>query len=425
MSLSTLFSGIADAIRAKDGTTEPIVANDFPARIQAIPSGGASPTTPLDPVEVYKATRPSDWLPMPTPADNEMYLLFHIPDGASSLLAFTVTCSFGFGARVNPIYYVALGTVADGQFVEQSRQILSSGDKYEAELFSDDYGNLTSDGMKQVMVKVFSPTILTWEPSTHSKKTSPANFTNWNIVEIACRLPSGTKVRCGRSSEDGALCKLRYFSWFGQSTLTDTTSMFQHCIALLAIPELDTSSVTSMAYMLMRCHNLLAIPALDTSKVTNMSSLFNDCNSMTAIPQLDTSNATNMSFMFHYCYGLLSIPALDTSKVTDISYLFNECLSIMRIPPLDLSSAPDSIGTFRRCNSLGSIQLKPDVSGWTGCDLSLSDCSMGHQALVDLLNSLPTITGAHTLTLTGNPGVSELTDVEKAVATGKNWTLAL
>lgn len=31
---------IADAIREKDGTTAPIPANDFPARIRAIPSGG-------------------------------------------------------------------------------------------------------------------------------------------------------------------------------------------------------------------------------------------------------------------------------------------------------------------------------------------------------------------------------------------------
>lgn len=34
---------IADAIREKDGTTEPIPANDFPARIRAIETGGALP----------------------------------------------------------------------------------------------------------------------------------------------------------------------------------------------------------------------------------------------------------------------------------------------------------------------------------------------------------------------------------------------
>ena len=44
---------------------------------------------------------------------------------------------------------------------------------------------------------------------------------------------------------------------------------------------------------------------------------------------------------------------------------------------------------------------------------------------MDLFNSLPTITSEKTLTLTGNPGVSQLTAEEKAIATGKRWTLAL
>lgn len=38
----TNLKAIADAIREKDGTTEPIAANDFAARILAIPSGGSS-----------------------------------------------------------------------------------------------------------------------------------------------------------------------------------------------------------------------------------------------------------------------------------------------------------------------------------------------------------------------------------------------
>jgi hypothetical protein len=36
----TNLRAIAEAIRKKEGTTEPIAANDFPARIRAIQSGG-------------------------------------------------------------------------------------------------------------------------------------------------------------------------------------------------------------------------------------------------------------------------------------------------------------------------------------------------------------------------------------------------
>ena len=314
-------------------------------QVESIFSGGGSTSEPLDPVEVYNTTRPSDWLPMPTPADNEMYLLFHIPDGVSSLLAFTVTCTGN--------YTVALGTVSGGSFVASSSVDIASGSKYETELFADDYGNLTSDGHKQVMVKVSGTDILTWAPSTHSKKTSPSDFAGWNIVEIACRIPSGTSVACGSSTANSALRKLRYFAWYGNNAATNTGNMFSYCNSLTAIPQMDTSAVT------------------------NMSSMFNGCVSLTAIPQLDTSAVTNMNSMFYYC------------------------------------------------NSLTAITFNGSVTRWAGSAVSLQDCSLSHAAIVAFFNSLPTITSAKTITLTGNPGVSELTSAEKAIATGKGWTLTL
>lgn len=39
MALTEFLSSIANAIRSKDGTTEPIIATDFPQRILNIPSG--------------------------------------------------------------------------------------------------------------------------------------------------------------------------------------------------------------------------------------------------------------------------------------------------------------------------------------------------------------------------------------------------
>ena len=346
--LNADMTSVADSIRTKGGTTEALAWPDgYKSAIEAIQTGGGGGSSgePLDPVEVYNNTRPSDWLSMPTPADNEMYLLFHIPNGFSSLLAFTVTCTGN--------YTVALGSVSDGAFVQMSSTTVASGSKYEAELFAYDYGNLTSDGHKQVMVKVSGTDILTWAPSTHSKKTSPTNFAGWNIVEISCNLPSGTSVACGNSTGNSALKKLRYFAWYGKNA------------------------------------------------VTNMSSMFNGCRSLTAIPQMDTSSATDMSGMFISCTSLTAIPQLDTSAVTNMNNMFNGC------------------------NSLTAITLNNTVTGWAGYAISLSDCSLSHAAIVAFFNSLPTITSAKAITLTGNPGVSELTNAEKAIATGKGWTLTL
>ena len=41
MALTDFLTQIADSIRSKDGTTEPILATDFPQRIIEIPSGGS------------------------------------------------------------------------------------------------------------------------------------------------------------------------------------------------------------------------------------------------------------------------------------------------------------------------------------------------------------------------------------------------
>ena len=42
MALTDFLTQIANSIRSKDGTTEPILATDFPQRILDIPSGGGS-----------------------------------------------------------------------------------------------------------------------------------------------------------------------------------------------------------------------------------------------------------------------------------------------------------------------------------------------------------------------------------------------
>ena len=432
---------IANAIRSKTGSDDFMTVDNMATQISNIKNDGGSSIDPIDPVVVYNNTRPSDWLPMPTPADNEIYILFHIPDGVSSLLAFTVTCT----GR----YTVALGSVNDGVFVQISSTTVASGNKYEAELFADDYGNLTSSGMKQVMVKVSGTNILTWKPATHSKKTSPSSFMSWNIVEIACRLPSGKTVTCGSTNANSALNKMQYFTWYGKNLVTSINNMFYNCYSLTSIPQLDTSAVTNMSNMFGYCRSLTSIPQLDTSAaknmlsmfnncysltsipqlntsaVTNMNSMFNNCYSLTSIPQLDTSAVTNMNNMFSFCYSLTSIPQLDTSAVTNMSSMFSGCYSLTSIPQLDTSAVTNMNSMFSNCYSLTTITLDNTVTGWAGYAISLSSCSLGHTAIVKFFNSLPTITSAKAITLTGNPGVSKLTNAEKVIATERGWTLTL
>lgn len=407
-------SAAFDAVSDMGGTVpSPAGSQNLAEAIRSIPAGGSSGTpgtVPLGPKAVYQATRPSDWLAMPTPAEDEIYLLFHIPDGMSSLLAFTVTCSGDYTVTV------------EGTNVQS---VFASGVKCEMELYASDFEGLTSSGMRQAMIKISGTDILTWEPSGHSKKPSPSKFAKWNIVEIACNLPSGTKVACGSSTANLALQKLRYFTWIGENMASDMSHMFRYCYALTAIPELDTSQASLMSYMFNSDYSLTAVPEMDTSNVTAMDGMFNSCYALAAVPEMDTSKVTSMVGMFNYCYVLSAVPEMDTSKVTSMASMFARCYALTAVPKLDTSNVTNMANTFTDCHSLSVIRFVPSVTGWAGYAVSLKDCSLSHQAITGLFSSLPAITSAKTLTLTGNPGVSELTAEEKAIAAGKNWNLTL
>jgi hypothetical protein len=50
---------------------------------------------------------------------------------------------------------------------------------------------------------------------------------------------------------------------------------------------------------------------------------------------------------------------------------------------------------------------------------------INHASLLNILNALCDLTGQTSLTCTlGSTNLARLTDTEKAIATGKNWTLA-
>ena len=116
---------------------------------------------------------------------------------------------------------------------------------------------------------------------------------------------------------------------------------------------------------------------------------------------------------------------MNTGKVTDMRSMFNGCSTLKSIPQMNTRKVKNMSNAFNACFSLAAIIIDNTVTGWAGYAISLSNCSLGHAAIVAFFNSLPTITSAKAITLTGNPGVSELTNAEKTIATGKGWTLTL
>ena len=201
----------------------------------------------------------------------------------------------------------------------------------------------------------------------------------------------GDKKVCPTLTIEKTIPSMKAFFEAGGKCANSTAQSFEGCWQ----PS-DSKNVTDMYKMFSNCSSLTAIPQLDTSKVTDMNSMFYECSKLTAIPQLDTSNVTNMSSMFSNCFKLTTIPQLDTSNVTNMNYMLS------------------------RCSSLTAIHM---INIKTNLDIS-SSTKFTREALVEIIGNLKAQTSGYKTLTMGSTNLAKLTDEDKAVATGKGWTLA-
>ena len=101
-----------------------------------------------------------------------------------------------------------------------------------------------------------------------------------------------------------------------------------------------------------------------------------------------------MEYMFSGCMSLTSIPALNTTNVTNMRSMFDGCYNLTSI----------------KCYGM---KVNFDISA----------AKLTREALLVVLNNLATVTATTTLKM-GATNLAQLTDEDKAIATGKGWTLA-
>lgn len=92
----------------------------------------------------------------------------------------------------------------------------------------------------------------------------------------------------------------------------------------------------------------------------------------------------------------LTLPVGFGQNATDTQYCFNQCTNLETIN--------------------GELAVKVSVD--------LSQCTkLTHDSLMNVINSIQTVTTPETLTL-GGVNLAKLSDEEKKVATDKGWTIA-
>lgn len=238
------------------------------------------------------------------------------------------------------------------------------------------------------------------------------------------------------------------------------TNMFSNCRSLR---ELDVSgwkvdTATSLAGMFQYCYSLerLDLGGWQTDNCTNMSAMFQGCWSLKSIGDIsgwDTSKVTNFSSMFADCVSLPELPDIggwDFSQATTVASMFSGMMSVKEITlrSINLANCTTIATMFRYCRGLEKITL----TGWSipkvtatapaqfladnpnlrdvTIDLPITlnhsyngDEALSHESLLNILNSLPTVTTRRTLNLL-TQNINRLTAEEKQIATNKNWTLA-
>lgn len=108
--------------------------------------------------------------------------------------------------------------------------------------------------------------------------------------------------------------------------ITNAIQTFYYC-SKLTDPYINTQNCYNMTGLFNFCSSLVTIPQYNTAKVTNMSEMFYGCSSLITIPQLNTSNVQNMSYMFRECASLESLPKFDCINVENLYFYFGTTMS--------------------------------------------------------------------------------------------------
>lgn len=152
--------------------------------------------------------------------------------------------------------------------------------------------------------------------------------------------------------------------------------------------------------------------------VTDCGYCFSDCYDLTEFNSVgfpDTSKCGSMAYMFRDCSNLVRADmshvrcdALKTVNGSGLNYTFRGCGKLEEVIGFlyKSSAKPNTNKTFEGCVSLRRLVFAADCGEYAGTSIDISGCSFERSGMVELFNSLPTITVASKLTIKLNPCVA-------------------
>ena len=254
--LGDYLSDIADAIRAKKGTTEPINAQDFASEIASIEGNGAPSTSMWTGHADAEGLRAIGW------TDDDI------------------------------AYYQKYGV----NWNEEDDQYHLVSDENKAM-----YGIINADNIADFANElVYLPKI-----DTSGKES----FASW-LLDCGA-LVAIPMIDTSSATTVQAMCEdcgsLRCFPPLDFSNVTNISRLFYNCGSLTYIPPLNTPKATNWSYFCRYAYALQTMPDLDTSASTNFNYTFSNCNSLSTVRLMDVGKGASFNGTFGACNGARNI----------------------------------------------------------------------------------------------------------------------
>ena len=234
--LQDFLTDVANSIRTKTGTTDPINAQDFSDKILNIPSGENTLKKLLDTTEDasnlfrgYQGTSVDDLIQY---SDTE------------NVTRMDSTFGYCYNLPTIPLLNTSKVTNIDSMFIYCS--------------------SLTA-------IPQLDTSNVTSMRSTFSRCEKLITIPQLNT----------SKVTNTESMFSG--CNFTTVSLFDTSKVEKMNFMFSYCYKLTTIPQFNTSNVTDMTGMFVNCYVLTTVPALDVSNVTKMNMMFQECSKLKSV----------------------------------------------------------------------------------------------------------------------------------------------
>jgi hypothetical protein len=300
-------------------------------------------------------------------------------------------------------------------------------------------------------------------PSTYNISTLVNCFTNCSNLRT-CNLPNNAQnsLTTMASTFQGCLNLQNVVMPTSMNGLTSLQLTFQNCFNLKSIIfPTSLNACNTIAGLFQNCYNLASVVMpTSMSQASLWSGTFQNCYRLKSLtmPATIRDLSTTFANLFQGCVSLtnLVMPTTQTTTTTAINGMLFQTYSLTGITNMDKIGNPSTAASvylagqgqstnaatldfsckFSQFSNTGgnlpgellrttSIRLRNNGAGqYAGASpqIGIAYNSLGQAALVQLFNDLPTIS-AKTINITANPGAALLTPAERAIATGKGWTI--